>query len=546
MQRQRSGGICRSLDYVAGISDEGVLKLAPRTELEPKDITHVFGYARDLIEKYFIGRVIGAGSFGVVRECIEATTGRRYAVKTIGKIPKRGACTPRYLLKLRTEVEIMQQLGYSLDAVNLKDVFEDADSVHLVMQLCEGGALLERIEKLSYSEAYIARLTRSVLRFVSQCHAKGIIYRDIKPDNFLFVSNEPDAPLKATDFGLSIRHWADEPKLASRSGTPAYMAPELVMQSYDEKADVWSVGMLTYQLLTGRFPFWEDVRSQTLTDVWRAIMTQDIRWDAPELQQLSPSAVSFLRHLLQRDPKTRPSAQQALEHPWVRESGAATNLPLSGSVVQRLQRFSTYGHLKQVVLRMIVEDMEKEASTRKYITDLKELFVELDTDHSGSVSLDELSDGLRKQGYVLSPSELEQLVRKMDADHDGDIVLPEFLTTLMDWNRVQKEQSWQAYLDKAFNKLDTDGDGFISLDELLDQLPAAENSGGALAEAERRGEAKLMLREADTNGDGQISKEEFYDLLRDSHAPDSLSFYDDRLIPHMGKWRGEPVGAAPS
>ena len=72
-----------------------------------------------------------------------------------------------------------------------------------------------------------------------------------------------------------------ERKLTSRSGTPAYMAPELVMQSYDEKCDLWSVGMLAYQMLTGRFPFWEDVRRESLTDVWKAILTQDISWDAP-------------------------------------------------------------------------------------------------------------------------------------------------------------------------------------------------------------------------------------------------------------------------
>ena len=74
---------------------------------------------------------------------------------------------------------------------------------------------------------------------------------------------------------------AQERKLTSRSGTPAYMAPELVMQSYDEKCDVWSVGMLAYQMLTGRFPFWEDVRRESLTDVWKAILTQEINWDAP-------------------------------------------------------------------------------------------------------------------------------------------------------------------------------------------------------------------------------------------------------------------------
>lgn len=175
-----------------------------------------------------------------------------------------------------------------------------------------------------------------------------------QPDNFLFETPAYDSPLKATDFGLSIKHWPDEPKLTARSGgcrrgsfaaaccadvgntqcvcfvlhcnshpcqlfaapcgcllgtrllllllladcllilclhpimihclntsgTPAYMAPELVLQSYDEKCDLWSVGMLTYQLCTGRFPFWEDVRHEPLGEVWKAILTQSINWNA--------------------------------------------------------------------------------------------------------------------------------------------------------------------------------------------------------------------------------------------------------------------------
>ncbi|KXZ54832.1 hypothetical protein GPECTOR_4g903 [Gonium pectorale] len=527
------------------------------------------------MEKYHLGRVIGAGSFGVVRECVEKATGRVNAVKTIPKVPKRGLPTPRYLLKLRTEVEIMQQLGYSLDAVNLRDVFEDDDAIHLVMELCEGGALLERIESHKYSEKFIARLTRSILRFISQCHAKGIIYRDVKPDNFLFLRHDDESPLKATDFGLSIRHWPDEPKLTSRSGTPAYMAPELVLQSYDEKCDIWSVGMLTYQLLTGRFPFWEDVRTQSLSDVWKAILTQDVNWNAPELKQLSPSAIDLLKRLLQRDPALRPSAFVALEHPWLSEEGRARDLPLQGSVVQRLQRFSTFGHLKQLVLKMIVDEIQDEGKqgkgpasrkARAALGNLQELFNELDTDASGAITLEELSAGLRRQGYVLADNEIENLMRRVDFDHNGTVDLSEFITTLMDWDQMQAEQGWQVYLDHAFSKMDHDGDGYISLDELLQQLPplrpapgsgsslaAAASGPGALAQAvvsgaaaafgfgpgsamrgydgdaERLAEAKLMLREADANGDGKISREEFFDLLKESHAPDSLSFYDDRL-----------------
>eukprot|EP00877_Chromochloris_zofingiensis_P003189 jgi/Chrzof1/12871/Cz07g10120.t1 len=517
------------LDYVATASDEGVLKLPARTELDPAEIKNVYDYPRDLSARYYLGRVIGAGSFGVVREGIEVATGQRYAVKTVSKVPKRGQPTPRYLLKLRAEVEVMQQLGVSLNAVNLHDVFEVDTNVHMVMELCEGGALLERIESRVYSEKYIAKLVRSILRFIAQCHAKGIIYRDVKPDNFLFLNNSDQSPLKATDFGLSIRHYAHEPKLTSRSGTPAYMAPELVMQCYDEKADVWSVGMLAYQLLTGRFPFWDDVRNETLSDVWKAILSQEINWDASELQSLSSAARDFLERLLQRNPVMRPCAADALELPWVKDEGAASEAPLNGSVVQRLQRFATYTHLKQVVLGMITEEMRARGQAISLNSALQDLFSAYDTDRSGSISFEELTDGLKRHGYVVTESEVRQLMEKMDMDHDGNVGGVEFLATLIDWQQMMQHHEWQSYVDYAFNRMDLDGDGFISLEELLSELPAAYLGDGDSDEDERVTEAKRMLREADENGDGKISKEEFSNLLRYNIAPDSLSMYDDRL-----------------
>jgi calcium-dependent protein kinase len=415
--------------------------------------------------------------------------------------------------------------------------------VHLVMEVCNGGVLLERIEKEKYSEKYIVPIVRSILRFISQCHAKGFIYRDVKPDNFLFQTKDPDSHLKATDFGLSIKHWPHERKLTSRSGTPAYMAPELVMQSYDEKCDVWSVGMLTYQMLTGRFPYWEDVRRVSLTDVWKAILTDDINWSSPELKQLSRPAIDFLQSLLQRDPANRPSAQECLEHLWVVDDTNAADLPLEGSVVQRLQRFSTYGLLKQMVLMMIVDDMaaggDAAAALKSQpsvgvpadvVEGLQSLFNELDVDKSGSITMSELSQGLRKQGYNLTDDEIEQLMRKVDANHDGDVSINEFMATLLDWNLIQESQGWQSYVDRAFDNLNKDGDGFIRLEELVELLPTVMTDTGRPVSAEERlTMAKQMLREADTNGDGKISRDEFSELLKEHQAPDSLSFYDDRL-----------------
>lgn len=110
----------------------------------------------------------------------------------------------------------------------LQDVFEDERDVHIVMELCEGAALTDAVSAGRLAdERDVAIIVSSILRFIAQCHGKGIVYRDVKPDNFLFVRDEVTSPIKATDFGLSIRHSSGEAPLTSRSGTPAYMAPEV-------------------------------------------------------------------------------------------------------------------------------------------------------------------------------------------------------------------------------------------------------------------------------------------------------------------------------
>ena len=612
-------------DYQAKAGDSSVLQRPLKSELHPSEIRNVFGFPRNLREKYGLGPVLGAGSFGVVRECTEKSTKRRYAVKSIPKQPKNGKSTPRYLLKLQTEVDAMDQLGASLDAVYLKDVFEDDVSVHLVMELCEGGSVLERLKAGEYNERQAAEVMRAVLRFLSQCHAKGLVYRDVKPENFLLLHKGNDyssggggasggggdglapyttsassssgrggdeqqqnanaalglwanlqravgfnkqsadmsgdvsgdsmddqglsrghpaprhaynhtelgSPVKATDFGLSIRHRPGEPKLKSRSGTPAYMAPEVIEQNYDEKADIWSAGIMMYQLLTGKFPFWENVRECSLQQVWKSILQDEVNFEAKELRQISPTARDLLKGLLARDVKKRLTASEALRHRWLR-SEDAPRLPLRSSVVQRLQRFATYGHLKQMVFRIIADEFYRDqrpsppdnAEARAQLEAVTGLFKDLDQDASGSVSMDELASGLGKLGYDLDSDEIENLMKRMDSNHDGVLNLDEFVAGLVDWQQLQEDTQWGSWVSHAFSRLDRNGDGFISLSS-IEELLAEEGDD------QRRLEARSMLREADANGDGRVSKEEFTDLLAASSLPDNLGQYDPRLIYDM-------------
>merc|ERR1719498_924536 len=171
-------------------------RLPPGHQLTAADVQKVFDYPDNLTERFLIGEKIGAGSFGTVLRATDKVTGIQYACKSISKIPKKQSfTTPHHLLKIRSEVECMLTLGASLDAVFLKDTFEDETDIHMVMELCKGGPLIQSMDVSQLSEKRVAELIRSVLRFMAQCHSKGLIYRDVKPGNFLFSSAEPGSAL---------------------------------------------------------------------------------------------------------------------------------------------------------------------------------------------------------------------------------------------------------------------------------------------------------------------------------------------------------------
>ncbi|GFH27072.1 uncharacterized protein HaLaN_25332, partial [Haematococcus lacustris] len=149
------------------------------------------------------------------------------------------------------------------NVVEVYGMFEDEDNIHIVQELCSGGDLKSKLTKavVPPTEREASAIMHSILQVLEYCHSRQVLYRDVKPDNFLLSTNGPDAVLKATDFGISKILEGDE-TVSDDCGTPTYMSPEMHKSKYsgsDSKygfpADIWAAGVTLYFVLSGVFPF---------------------------------------------------------------------------------------------------------------------------------------------------------------------------------------------------------------------------------------------------------------------------------------------------
>uniref|UniRef100_A0A2P2J6H1 non-specific serine/threonine protein kinase n=1 Tax=Rhizophora mucronata TaxID=61149 RepID=A0A2P2J6H1_RHIMU len=207
----------------------------------------------DVRNSYVFGPELGRGQFGVTYLVTHKDTKQQFACKSIAT---RKLINRDDIEDVRREVQIMHHLTGHRNIVELKGAYEDRHSVNLIMELCAGGELFDRIiARGHYSELAAANLCRQIVTVVHNCHTMGVMHRDLKPENFLFLSAKEDSPLKATDFGLSVFFKPGE-VFKDLVGSAYYVAPEVLRRIYGAEADIWSAGIILYILLCGVPPFW--------------------------------------------------------------------------------------------------------------------------------------------------------------------------------------------------------------------------------------------------------------------------------------------------
>ncbi|KAL6483389.1 hypothetical protein MHYP_G00082610 [Metynnis hypsauchen] len=234
----------------------------------------------------------------------EKNTGKKYAMKCVVKKNRNTS--------LENEIAILKRIKHE-NIVALEDFYESQTHYYLVMQLVSGGELFDRLlNQGMFSEKDASLVIKQVLEGVNYLHKNGIVHRDLKLENLLYYSQDDNSKIMISDFGLSKIE--GNGVMSTTCGTPGYVAPEVLGQKpYSKAVDCWSIGVITYILLCGYPPFYEDSESLLFSKIKKA----EYEFDSPFWDDISESAKDFVRNLIQKDPELRYTTEQALKHPWI-------------------------------------------------------------------------------------------------------------------------------------------------------------------------------------------------------------------------------------
>ncbi|KAE8683869.1 Calcium-dependent protein kinase 3 [Hibiscus syriacus] len=324
----------------------------------------------DVRSIYDFGRELGRGQFGVTYLVTHKETKQQFACKSI---------PPRFKVN-----------GFDRNIVELKGAYEDRHFVHLIMELCAGGELFDRIiAKGHYSERKAANLCRQMVTVVHNCHSMGVMHRDLKPENFLFLSKNEDSPLKATNFCLSV-FFKPGDAFKDLVGSAYYVAPEVLRRRYGHEADIWSAGVIAESLSEEEIIGLKEMFKSMDTDNSGTITFEELKAGLPKLgTKLSEHEV-----------------RQLIE---------------AVCLVHR-----TIDYVEFITATMHMNRMEREH--------LYTAFQYFDKDNSGYITMEELEQALKK--YNMGDEKtIKEIIAEVDTDGDGRINYDEFVAMMRKGNQ---------------------------------------------------------------------------------------------------------------
>ncbi|KAL6127507.1 hypothetical protein ACLB2K_070872 [Fragaria x ananassa] len=442
-----------------------------------------FGYAKNFGAKFELVKEVGRGHFG--HTCSAKgkkgeLKGQSVAVKIISKAKMTTAIA---IEDVRREVKILKALSGHKNLVKFYDAFEDANNVYIVMELCEGGELLDKILSRGgrYTEDDAKVIVVQILSVVAYCHLQGVVHRDLKPENFLFATKEEDSPMRVIDFGLSDFIRPDQ-RLNDIVGSAYYVAPEVLHRSYSVEADMWSIGVITYILLCGSRPFW----ARTESGIFRSVLRADPNFDDTPWPTVSPEAKDFVKRLLNKDHRKRMTAAQALTHPWLRDERRAVPLDL---VIYKLVK----SYVRATPFRRAAIKALSKAITEDELYYLRAQFTLLEPKH-GYVSLDNFRTALMKNSTdAMKESRVHDIINVMEPLSHKKLDFEEFCVAAISTYQLEALEGWEKIANTAFECFEREGNRVISVEELAQEMNLGPTSYPLLKDWIRTSDRKLSF-----------------------------------------------------
>eukprot|EP00592_Proboscia_alata_P020993 CAMPEP_0194421088 /NCGR_PEP_ID=MMETSP0176-20130528/20337_1 /TAXON_ID=216777 /ORGANISM="Proboscia alata, Strain PI-D3" /LENGTH=695 /DNA_ID=CAMNT_0039229031 /DNA_START=87 /DNA_END=2171 /DNA_ORIENTATION=+ len=440
---------------------------------------------------------------------------REYACKTLSTARVKAG----QLEELMNEVCVLRTLDHPF-VQRLYEVYSVKRKVWLVTELCTGGDLTSR----KLNEAKTTVVLEQILQAVTYIHRRGVLHRNLKLENILYENGSQSARIRLIDFGLSKTF--DRGVQGRKAISTAYtLSPEIASENgtYTEKTEIWSIGVMSWILLAGDFPFLreeEDLKDKEKLDLLvRAKIKFGITWRG---RNISERGKEFARRCLKLRVEDRWTAKEALEYvqtewiPYLEEVAGhnhddeskrdlahtsvintrtiGSQMSTAGIAVDSIESFCQAGLLKKTILTTMAHSMDRDD-----VAHLREIFLTADTELTGTITLLELKSAFSKLNVDVDDATTERMFSGIDQDGSGHVHYAEFLAALAESQGLVTMER----LAEAFDRIDSTGKGYISHDDLKAVLGADYN----------KGLVDKMIKEADTKDDGQVDYDEFLQLM---------------------------------
>ena len=461
-------------------------------------------------KNYKVLEKIGTGSFGKVFKVFHIPSKQTRAMKVIKKEARKHQDDDSKYLK---EIEVLALLDHP-NILKILEYFYDNNNYYVVTDIVTGGELFDQVQKIrNFSEEKVCIIMEQLFSVIRYLHVKGIVHRDLKLENILVEKSDKDNDLviKLIDFGASS-FFKKNLNLSLKIGTPYYIAPEVLDKSYNYKCDLWSLGVIMYILLSGFPPF----DGKTDLEIMAKVKLGKFDFEKKQFDLISQEAKDLIKDLLKLDPKTRLTAEAALQHPWMvkfRSSKVSNGRSQSPYIhkIENLNTFQPRHKFQQTTIAFLVHQMSSNNMNER----LKAIFQKMDVHKNGRLTYDNLVEGLSMYSdFQFTESELKKLIDSLDNDGNGYIEYEEFLRATINMDTLLTETNMKM----AFNFFDTDGSGKLSYDEIKSILGVMNDD----PEKENDLIHNILTDLKTEDKDGLISYENFKEIMK--HACEEFKF----------------------